>query len=124
MKEKKGDMTIGTLIAIILGLVVLVLLIVGFTGGWNNFMDKLNFFGGTEDNISDKEIFCQQACTLSSKSDYCYEPLNLVWSDGAVSNEILYCINISGTTSVEVKLKNGSIIDRTISFIDCPTITC
>ena len=71
MKEKKGDMTIGTLIAIILGLVVLVLLIVGFTGGWNNFMDKLNLRGNADSTLSDVESACTLACSVDSVADYC-----------------------------------------------------
>ena len=45
--NKKGqDLSIGTLILIVLGIVVLVLLILGFTLGWGNLWDRINIFGG------------------------------------------------------------------------------
>ncbi|MGV8142423.1 MAG: hypothetical protein ACP5NS_02190 [Candidatus Pacearchaeota archaeon] len=38
-RSKKGDVTISTVILIVLGLAVLVMLIVGFTKGWSFFFD-------------------------------------------------------------------------------------
>ena len=71
--NKKGqDLSIGTLILIVLGIVVLVLLILGFSMGWGNLWEKINIFGGTS-SIGDIVTACrlahtsQDAYTLCSK---------------------------------------------------------
>jgi len=46
MNKAGAEMTIGTIIVIILALVVLVVLIYGFTTGWGNLWDKLTGYGG------------------------------------------------------------------------------
>ena len=117
MKEKKGDMTIGTLIAIILGLVVLVLLIVGFTGGWNNFMDKLNIFGGGKSTLSDVEAACSLACSTGSKVDYCSIKQNL--QEGGYSVKM---------TCNELEERKGSIYlggeKITLGIEPCSAVDC
>ena len=42
MNKRGQDLTIGTLVLIVLGVVVLVLLIVGFTKGWGFIFDKFD----------------------------------------------------------------------------------
>jgi len=39
-------LSIGTLILIVLGIIILVLLILGFSMGWSNLWEKINIFGG------------------------------------------------------------------------------
>ena len=47
LNNKGQDLSIGTLILIVLGIVVLVLLILGFSMGWGNLWQKIDIFGGT-----------------------------------------------------------------------------
>ena len=129
MKEKKGEMTIGTLIAIILGLVVLVLLIVGFTGGWNNFTDKLNVFGSAGNNIADYELYCQQACLRISETDFC--EFNLPLEYGEYNSSEYTCDEIAKETMGNEKISLGFTKDETkdpknitMNVASCPTITC
>lgn len=66
--NKKGqDLSIGTLILIVLGIVVLVLLILGFTIGWDNLWDRINIFGGGA-AIGDVIVNCR---TTSDSFTYC-----------------------------------------------------
>jgi len=70
MKDKRGaEMTIGTLVAIILGLIVLVVIALGFTMGWQNLWEKLTGFGGS--SLATVGQACQIACTGGDANAYC-----------------------------------------------------
>ncbi len=70
--DKAGQqMTLGTIIAIVLGIAVLVFLIFGFSSGWNNLWDKVTAFGGGDVNIDTIEQACALACSTQSSSSYC-----------------------------------------------------
>lgn len=69
--NKKGqDLSIGTLILIVLGIVVLVLLILGFSLGWSNLWDKVNIFGGGA-SIADVVTRCNLEITSNNGFGYC-----------------------------------------------------
>jgi len=71
VKNKKGqDLSIGTLILIVLGVVVLVLLILGFSIGWSNLWEKVNIFGGGS-SLGDVVTACNLAVTSDNTFDYC-----------------------------------------------------
>ena len=60
MNNKKGqDFSITTLILVILGVAVLVILIIGFTQGW----DKFGTWFGTKNNQEDISNQCNIACS-------------------------------------------------------------
>jgi hypothetical protein len=72
MKNKRGqDLSIGTLILIVLGIVVLVLLILGFSMGWGNLWEKINIFGGGGSSIETVISACNLAITSNSHYSYC-----------------------------------------------------
>ena len=67
MKNKKAqEMSTGTIILLILGLVVLVVLILGFTLGWDTFLPFLK-----NNNIESIKTTCQVACTTNNAYDFC-----------------------------------------------------
>jgi hypothetical protein len=71
MENKRGaEFTIGMLIAIVIGIVVLVIVIIGFVGGWNNLLDKLNIFGGGDDLGSVGQT-CALACSAGNTNGFC-----------------------------------------------------
>jgi len=73
IKNKKGqDLSIGTLILIVLGIVVLVLLILGFSIGWQNLWEKINIFGGGS-SIGDVAIACGLSATQDNQYGYCQD---------------------------------------------------
>src|SRR4030042_200589 len=98
MKNKKGaEMTIGTIIVIILALVVLVILIYGFSTGWSNLWEKINVFGGGKSNVQTIIQACQLACTTSSDYNYCktqklIEDAN---GDGKMATRSVNCENLA-----------------------------
>jgi len=63
MVNKKGQqMTLGTIIAIVLGIAVLVFLIFGFASGWGNLWSKITAFGGGDVNVDTITQACALAC--------------------------------------------------------------
>ena len=71
--NKKGqDLSIGTLILIVLGIIVLVLLILGFSLGWSNLWEKINIFKGSS-SIGDIANACKIAVTSQDVYSYCQD---------------------------------------------------
>ena len=78
MMIKKGEMTIATIVAIALAVVVLIFLIYGFSTGWGNLWDRVTNIGGTSDNIDTLKIACESAVSTNSISAYCNQKRTLV----------------------------------------------
>lgn len=67
MFNKRGQgLSTNAIILIILGVVVLALLIVGFTIGWGNIAPWLS-----QNNVNTIVSQCGTACTMNSKYDFC-----------------------------------------------------
>ena len=100
MSKKGQDLSIGTLILIVLGIIVLVLLILGFSMGWSNLWAKINIFGGGSGDISAKVTACNLAVTSNSVFDYCdFKEISV---DG--KKEWVNCEDDRVATGVETKL--------------------
>ena len=56
LKTKKGEMTIATIVAIALAVVVLIFLVYGFSTGWGNLWDRVTTFGGIGDETSADDL--------------------------------------------------------------------
>jgi len=80
MNKKGAEMTIGTIIVIVLALVVLVILVYGFSTGWTNLWDKITGFGGGRVNVQTVVQSCQLACTTNSQYDYCNKTTAVIFS--------------------------------------------
>ena len=81
MVNKKGqEMTLGTIVAIVLGIVVLVLLIWGFSTGWTNMWDQIA--GRTSgSNVQLRIADCENDCNNNEKSSWCSEKKDLRFFD-------------------------------------------
>jgi hypothetical protein len=67
MESKRGQgMSTSTIILLILGLVILVVLILGFTIGWNKLAPWLN-----SNNVDTIKTSCEAACSTGSVYDFC-----------------------------------------------------
>ncbi|MBM3247601.1 hypothetical protein FJZ17_03640, partial [Candidatus Pacearchaeota archaeon] len=63
--RKAQDISVGTIIIIIIALVVLVFLVIAFTRGGGSLMDNIrNFFGGSS-NVDTIKNACGAACSTS-----------------------------------------------------------
>jgi hypothetical protein len=102
IQNKKGqDLSIGTLILIVLGIVVLVLLILGFSLGWDNLWEKINIFGGGS-SIGNKVSACQVKVTSNDKYGYCNEFTLVTNAEG--DKEYLNCLDSRIAGSLQEKI--------------------
>ena len=68
--NKKGqELSIGTLVLIILGVIVLVLLVLGFSIGWENLFSKIGIVQGSD--LSAMVSSCKVAVASQSQGSYC-----------------------------------------------------
>jgi len=73
MVNKKGqEMSVATLVLIVIGIVVLVMLILGFSMGWTNLWSKINIFGGGS-NVETVVQACKISASSGSTYSYCSE---------------------------------------------------
>lgn len=69
MLNKRGqELTTGTIILIVLGVVLLVFLIYGFSVGWTNLFERLTNVGGTSQSAV--IMGCAKDCATKSAVDY------------------------------------------------------
>jgi len=83
MKNKKGaEMTIGTIVIIVLAILVLVFLIYGFTTGWNNLWQRIGIYGGDGATIADVSNICATACAQDNNYNWNTMKHNVVNENG------------------------------------------
>ena len=81
--NKRGqNMTLGTIILIVLGIAVLVFLIFGFSTGWGNLWSRITAYGGGDANIDTIKQACALACASNAENDYCMRERTLVREKG------------------------------------------
>jgi len=124
MQNKRGqELSTTAIILIILGVLVLVILIVGFALGWNRIAPWLS-----RDNVNQVVDSCNSACTTKSVYDFClkgrdmtaekvdYKALtcnyiaNYMQRDTTKNFGVQKCIDLDCTT-VEVLNKNMNVTD-------------
>jgi len=108
MENKKGQqMTLGTIVLIVLGIAVLVFLIFGFSTGWGNLWERVTAFGGGSANVDTIVQACALACTGQSSDAYCnqektvrYGVKKRAWNGTGMSNvtsSIGTCFNMTNS---------------------------
>ena len=82
MNNKRGQgMSTNTIILLILGIIVLVVLILGFTMGWQKIAPWLS--GNNVDTIS---TACDVSCATNSQYDYCFAKRDLKAEDAKLKD--------------------------------------
>jgi len=113
MVNKKGQqMTLGTIIAIVLGIAVLVFLIFGFSTGWNNLWDKVTSFGGGA-NVDTIVQACALKCSTENKHGFCTESRTLKTGEDDVPV-------VKGSCSALSKYAGGKYGIEGCPGLDCP----
>lgn len=109
--KKAAEMAIGTIIVIILSLVVLAVIVYGFTTGWTGLWQRIQGVGGGESNVQSVIQGCQLACVTQSSYDYCTLKRNVIFGnetkDGSYS-----CYDLQTNESLGAGLES------------CVAITC
>lgn len=108
MKDKRGQgLSTNAIILIILGVVVLVVLIVGFTVGWN----KLLPFVATN-NVENIKTACTLACATGNVYDFCTQSRTIKTDEPDVVGK---CSDFS------TKPEHAKFGIEACSSITCPT---
>ena len=126
MNKRGQQMTLGTLIAIILGIAVLVLLIFGFTTGWNNMWDRVTV--GTSSSIIELKIAdCEADCSAGEANAFCKEKKGLrFFDDGGKIVKIKDTCDAfaTQTLSADNKAYQEKFTEAKLLFKGCSAITC
>lgn len=105
MKNKKAqEMSTGAIALIILAVIVLVVLVLGFSLGWNKILPFLS-----SNNVESIRTACMAACTTGSTYDFCTDVRNV--KDGTNPKFTATC-NALITSHPEY------------GILECPSITC
>ena len=81
-ENKRGqELTLGTVILIVLGIVVLIFLIFGFSTGWGNLWSRITGLGGGKMNIDTIKSSCTLACQQSAQYEFCNQQRSVYMND-------------------------------------------
>lgn len=80
--DKKGqELTLGTIILIVLGVVVLIFLIYGFSTGWGNLWQRVTGLGGGKVNVDTIRTSCILACEQGNNYAFCEQNRSVVFNE-------------------------------------------
>jgi len=79
--KRAAEMTIGTLVVIVLAIIVLVVIALGFGMGWSNLWSKITIYFGGGANVDSVKQACNYACTTSATYDFCILPRDVKLAD-------------------------------------------
>ena len=88
VNKKAQEMSVTAIILIILGVFVLVVLILGFTVGWNKIKD----FIIPSNNVATIADACKIACGTSQTYNYCFEKRELKAKDETLKDVTCYSL--------------------------------
>ena len=107
MINKKGQgMSISTIILLILGLVILVVLILGFTVGWSKILPWIG-----SNNLDTLQNSCSTACSTQAQYDFC--SVKRAVKDGVNDKFEATCLQLS---------TNPTYVSRGYGISNCPDL--
>ena len=115
MRNKRGEMTIGLIIALAIGVIVLILMTMGITGTWGKLWNQVTNIGGGEANIQTIEQACKLRCTEGNNYEFCELERSL---NNGTKTFTVTCDSLPKNST-----KTGDDI-KGIDQIVCPAITC
>ncbi len=106
--KKAQGMSTSTIVLLILGLIILVVLVLGFTLGWNKLAPWVQ-----SNNLDSIKTSCNIACSTNSQYDFCSIPRTV--NDG---------VNKKFDDTCHGLATNSSYASRAYGIASCPSITC
>jgi hypothetical protein len=82
MNNKKGDITIGLIIALAIGVIILMLLTMGITGTWGKLWDQVTNIRGGEVNSNIIIQACSLSCMTGAGYGFCEQKRSLTFEKG------------------------------------------
>jgi len=111
MQNKRGQgISTNTLILIILGVVVLVVLILGFTLGWNKIAPWLS-----ANNVDTIVTSCDAACATASEYDFCLAKKTLKAEDVKLTDVTCYYLSQEQT---QYGVAECSTVSCNVKFVE------
>ncbi len=108
MIGKRGQgLSTNAIILIVLGVIILAVLVVGFTIGWGQIAPFIS-----QTNVDTIQTSCETACVLESNYGFCAEERELRWDGKTLEGT---CNDFS---------MNNTLIANGITISSCPGITC
>lgn len=108
MNKRGQGLSTSAIILIILGVIILVILILGFTVGWNRFLPFIK-----SNNIDNVKSGCILACSTENSFDFCSTPREI--KDG---------INAKFTATCYELATNTTYTARNYGIDGCSAVTC
>jgi hypothetical protein len=107
MENKRGQgMSTSTIILLILGLVILVILVLGFSLGWNKIAPWIN-----SNNLDTIKTSCGAACSTGSVYDFC-----------SVSRDINDGVNAKFKSTCQILATDVTLKARNYGIEACPNL--
>ncbi len=111
IRNKQGQgMSTSTIVLLILGLIILVVLILGFTMGWSKIVPWVK-----SDNIDTVKTACNIACTTNSEYQYCSVMREVNDGENDKFDETCYGLAYD---------PEKKYVDRFYGIAQCPQIDC
>ncbi|MBI2629823.1 hypothetical protein HYW76_01855 [Candidatus Pacearchaeota archaeon] len=131
IKNKKGaEMTIGTLVIIVLAIIVLVVIALGFGMGWSNLWSRITGYFSPV-NVDAVKQACIYACTTQASYDWCTRERDMthdITLNGKLDKQTIKITCDQWANKANVKTKANDLpipIPSQIGTLDsCPAISC
>ena len=120
MNKKAQELSIGTLVLIVLGIIVLVLLVLGFSMGWENLFSKIGIFQGSD--LSSMVAACKVAVSSQSQTSFCEfkkvkidgktKEINCEYVPLALEDKLTCPQTVKNNYCTKVKLTAGGVAEK------------
>lgn len=131
LNKKAQGLTIGTLIGIILGVVVLAFLIYGFSVGWGNLVRNLGGYTPGKSNVDNLVKWCKAACITKKSYDYCNKEKTIIYGKSVIgwdkSSNRNKKVTKSVATCYQIATNKVNGVDAKFPGVyvaSCPEIKC
>ena len=122
MENKRGQgLSTTTIILVAIGIVVLVILIWGFSAGWGNLWGKVTSYFGGGNNVDTIIQSCALACTTESEYDYCTLSRTVKLGEGKDSIKDATCQKLATATPKVVNVAECTALANADA---CTTKSC
>lgn len=112
MNKRGQELSTNAIIMIVIGIIVLVVLVLGFTIGWNRLLPFVS-----SNNVQNIVTACSTACSTGSTFDFCQSPREV--KDGVNDKFTDTCYNLAELTDT-----GETYVGRNYGIERCPAITC
>ena len=100
MKRGQG-ISLTTILLMVLGVVVVAVLIFGFSMGWDNFWGSISPFGGSAVNVDSIRTACSLACMQKAEYSFCSEKRDLTIEKGKTTTGS--CFDFTVNSDLDIK---------------------